>query len=543
LWSAYFDWVNKAQAQRAVADVPYHLLQFESTHGEAAAENLLIQGDNLLALKALLPFYRGRVKCIFIDPPYNTQSAFEHYDDKLEHSQWLSMMYPRLVLLRELLSAQGFIVVHIDDNEGPYLKVLLDEVFGRRNFLTTYYVQVRYGNKTLAEDSAFQKIVEYSYVYAKDVRAGKPIRPKDEYTIDKFEWRIEELAVGRQLEMGGKKVAMFNKDEYVITKTPASFTGLKETWATGSLIKQSGSSGEYFDKHLGPRKEVDGLHCLYKVDGIGEDGLGYRYFTGPKKDTATKGKFYSGIPLSRLKELQNGGSTKEKPIITFEDLAGSFGNCRQEGGVDFRSGKKPESYLSLLLNYFSREGDIVLDSFLGSGSTAAAAMKMNRKFIGIEMGGHARTHCITRLTKVIDGDQTGISETVGWKGGGGFLFYTLGEPVFDADGGIHPSVRFAPLAAYLWHFETGEPARQAFDSPLLGVHRGTAYYLLYNGILGDRRPQGGNVLTSLVLSYLDSLFPHDGPRIVYGETTRLGEARLREAGITFKQIPYDIKAC
>lgn len=104
-------------------------------------------------------------------------------------------------------------------------------------------------------------------------------------------------------------------------------------------------------------------------------------------------------------------------------------------------------------------------------------------------------------------------------------------------------MRFASLAAYLWHFETGEPARQAFDSPLLGVHRGTAYYLLYNGILGDRRPQGGNVLTSLVLSYLDSLFPHDGPRIVYGETTRLGEVRLREAGITFKQIPYDIKAC
>ena len=129
-----------------------------------------------------------------------------------------------------------------------------------------------------------------------------------------------------------------------------------------------------------------------------------------------------------------------------------------------------------------------------------------------------------------------------WQGGGGFRFHSLGEPVFDADGGIHTAVRFAPLAAYLWHFETGEPARQVFGSPLLGVHQGTAYLLLYNGILGDRRPQGGNVLTSQVLAYLDSQFPHDGARVIYGETTRLGEQRLAEAGVSFRQIPYDIKA-
>jgi adenine-specific DNA-methyltransferase len=138
----FLDWVNKAQAQHVTADVPYHLLQFQSAHGDPAADNLLIQGDNLLALKALLPFYRGRVKCIFIDPPYNTQSAFEHYDDKLEHSQWLSMMYPRLALLRELLSESGFIIVHIDDAESHYAKVLMDEIFGRANYQTSIYVQV-----------------------------------------------------------------------------------------------------------------------------------------------------------------------------------------------------------------------------------------------------------------------------------------------------------------------------------------------------------------------------------------------------------------
>jgi adenine-specific DNA-methyltransferase len=136
----FLDWVNKNQAKETTREVPYHLLKQESIHGDvsgAHADNLLIQGDNLLALKALIPFYAGRVKCIFIDPPYNTQSAFAHYDDKLEHSQWLSMMYPRLVLLRELLAEDGFIIAHIDDNEGPYLKVLLDEIFARRNFLTT----------------------------------------------------------------------------------------------------------------------------------------------------------------------------------------------------------------------------------------------------------------------------------------------------------------------------------------------------------------------------------------------------------------------
>jgi adenine-specific DNA-methyltransferase len=167
---------------------------------------------------------------------------------------------------------------------------------------------------------------------------------------------------------------------------------------------------------------------------------------------------------------------------------------------------------------------------------------MGRRYISIEMGEHARTHCLPRLEKVIAGEQGGISKAVNWQGGGGFRFHKLGEQVFDADGSIHPAVRFAPLAAYLWHFETGEPARQTFDSPLLGVHQGTAYYLLYNGILGDRRPAGGNVLTAKVLAHLDTLFPHAGPRVIYGETTWQGEARLREAGITFKQIPYDIKA-
>jgi adenine-specific DNA-methyltransferase len=172
---------------------------------------------------------------------------------------------------------------------------------------------------------------------------------------------------------------------------------------------------------------------------------------------------------------------------------------------------------------------------------------MGRRYIGIEMGEHARTHCIPRLQKVIEGEQGGISEAVNWKGGGGFRFYTLGEPVFLADGGINPAVRFKALAGYVWHFETGQPAGQAFDAPCLGEHEGTTYYLLYNGILGDKRPQGGNVLTQAVLAALDKTQPQrararEGKRVIYGEKTLLSPQRLAAEGIVFKQIPYDIKA-
>lgn len=218
--------------------------------------------------------------------------------------------------------------------------------------------------------------------------------------------------------------------------------------------------------------------------------------------------------------------------------------------ADTFSTPKPERLIQRVLSIASSDGDTVLDSFLGSGTTAAVAHKMGRCYIGVESGAHAQTHCLPRLQKVIDGEQGGISEAVGWQGGGGFRFYTLGEPVFDADGGINPAVTFGALAGYLWHFETGEPATQVFTSPLLGVHGDTAIFLLYNGILGDRKPQGGNVLTSAVLAYLDQLLTDATPagqlpptrKVVYGETTRLSDWRLDEARISFRQIPYDIKA-
>ncbi len=166
---------------------------------------------------------------------------------------------------------------------------------------------------------------------------------------------------------------------------------------------------------------------------------------------------------------------------------------------------------------------------------------MGRRYIGIEMGEHAETHCIPRLQKVIAGEQGGISTAVSWQGGGGFRYYTLADPVFLADGSINPAVRFPALAAYLWHFDTEQAASQTFDSPFLGEQNGKAYYLLYNGILGDRTPQGGNVLTAAVLAHLLKVHPHLGPKVIYGVMTRLGTKRLTAENIEFKQIPYDVR--
>lgn len=207
---------------------------------------------------------------------------------------------------------------------------------------------------------------------------------------------------------------------------------------------------------------------------------------------------------------------------------------------------KPERLVYRILHIATNPGDLVLDSFLGSGTTAAVAHKMGRRYIGIEMGEHARTHCLPRLQKVIDGEQGGVSAALGWEGGGGFRFYALGEPVFQPDGSINPSIRFNTLAAWVWYQETRHPwlpGPQSAPSPVLGVHGGVAYGLLYNGVLGDKRPQGGNVLTSAVLAELKALRPeHAGEWVIFGESCRMSPQRLQAAGVRFKQIPYDIKA-
>ena len=215
-------------------------------------------------------------------------------------------------------------------------------------------------------------------------------------------------------------------------------------------------------------------------------------------------------------------------------------------GVTFVT-PKPESLVEHIFRIATNPGDLVLDSFLGSGTTAAVAHKMGRRYIGIEMGAHAVSHCVPRLNKVIEGERGGISKSVGWQGGGGFRFYRLGPPVFDAAGQIRSDIPFSALAAHVYFSETGHSWPGNGESPYLGLHDGHAYALLYNGILGDKRPDGGNVLTRATLSVIRQAMARQnagfaGPLTVYGERCRLAPATLDRECVTFKQVPYHIKA-
>jgi len=500
------DWLNRAEALTSSGKVPYRVLEPVSEHGDTNANNLLIQGDNLDALKALLPFYRGRVKCIFIDPPYNTKSAFEHYDDNLEHSQWLSMMYPRLVLLRELLAEHGSIWVTIDDNECHYLKVLMDEVFGRSNFVTTVLWRKNYSPKSTARH--FSEDHDYVLVYAKNGPVWTPnLMPRT--------------------EKQDKAYRNPDKDS-------------RGPWKPGDLSARNYYSLGTYSITTPSGRVVDGPpNAMYWR--VSEERL--RQLNADNR--IWWGKDGSNVPAIKrfLSEVKQG--VVPQTWWPYEEV-GHTQEAKREivelFGIDVFGTPKPERLIQRIIHIASQPGDLVLDSFLGSGTTAAVAHKMGRQWIGIEMGEQAVTHCIPRLQKVIEGEQGGISQAVNWQDGGGFRFLRLGEPMFNADGSIHPAVRFATLASFIWMQETGLAKSGPWKVPKLGEHEGRGIYLLFNGILGDKRPASGNVLTNDVLAAINNICPHDGPKIIYGEACRLGPARLASAGLTFKHIPYEVKA-
>lgn len=500
-------WLNKDQAVTAAQKSTYRLLEEvpELSYGEADNENLLIQGDNLEALKALIPFYAGKVKCVFIDPPYNTQSAFEHYDDNLEHSKWLSMMYPRLELLRELLSEDGSIWITIDDNEAHYLKVMCDEVFGRANFVSSMIWQKLFTVKNSAKH--FSDMHEYVLVYAKNITSWeRNLLPRSEELNSSY-LNPDNDPRGPWTTNAIQARNFYSQGTYEIT----SPSGSVFTPPTGTYWRISKTTFEELKKDN---------RIWWGRDGTATPRI--KKFLSEAKQ---------GVVPATLWFHQDVGTNAEAKVETrkiFEDI-----------NDDVFMTPKPEKLITRILGLATDDGDLVLDSFLGSGTTAAVAHKMNRRYIGIEMGEHAQTHCQTRLQKVVDGEQGGISTAVDWQGGGGFRFFKLGEAVFDEYGSLNSEIKFPTLAAHIWYLENKTPLQGQADSPLLGINNGTAYYLLYNGILGDRRPQGGNVLTSAVLNELPDI-QHQQKIVIYGESCRLGAARLQQANITFKQIPYDV---
>lgn len=392
--------------------------KFNRNIGKNITDNLLIRGNNLLALHSLKLEYTGKVKLVYIDPPFNTDSDSFRYNDSFSRSTWLTFMKNRLAIAKTLLRDDGFICCHIDNNEGEYLKVLMDEIFGEDNYLSTLYIRVRYPDKTLKQDMDFHKEIETIHVYRKS-KLGKPKLLDKETTLEKYVFYFEEKAKGNRVLLGGKEVEIFSKNDIQIYKNVASNNGRKEIWATGSIL-DGNSSGRFFRDFLEGRYKEDGYGAVYKVYGVGDEKDGFRYFTGPQKAGATKGKYFQSVPTSSFDD-----DRKTIPINNYYDLAGSFGNCRLEGGVELRSGKKPEELLRIILQHFSEENDIVLDYHLGSGTTCAVAHKLNRQYIGLEQLDYGSNDAVTRLKNVINGDPTGISKHINWKGGGGFIYLEL----------------------------------------------------------------------------------------------------------------------
>jgi adenine-specific DNA-methyltransferase len=503
------DWMTRGDDIRAAGHVPYRLLEAQPAFdgGDGDPGNMLIQGDNLDALKALLPYYAGRVKCIYIDPPYNTRSAFEHYDDNLEHSQWLAMIYPRLVLLRDLLAEDGSIWVSIDDNEGHYLKVIMDEVFGRRNFVANIVWQKAYTSNQTAKH--LSDTHDHLLLYAKAADAlviGKLSRTTVQEASfrnpdgdPRGPWKAENLSAGK----------FYSAGQFTITGP----TGLEFRPPVNRYWR---CNQDQYQAWLADDRITFG-----------------RARTGRPMLKKFLAEMTQGLTADTWWEHEEAGSNKEASL----DLKKLF------PGEEVFGTPKPEKLMRRILGLATRRGELILDSFLGSGTTAAVAQKMGRRWIGIEMGDHAVTHCKPRLDKVIEGEQGGVSEAVRWAGGGGYRFYRLGNEVFNADGRIAGGIRFATLAAHIWFSETKTPYVGDASSPLLGIHEGAAYALVYNGILGDRSVNGGNVLTAALLNQLRTdAGGWRGPMTVYGDASRLGAARLKDEGIVFKQIPYDVRA-
>jgi site-specific DNA-methyltransferase (adenine-specific)/adenine-specific DNA-methyltransferase len=561
------NWIGKEAVVNHHLRVPFHLLKDvpELACGEPGNGNLIVQGDNLVALKALLPYYAGQVKCIYIDPPYNTGNEGWVYNDNVNsplirewlgktvgkegetldrHDRWLCMMYPRLALLRQFLREDGAIFISLDDNEIHTLRYIMDEIFGSTNFITTVLWQKVYSPKNSARH--FSEDHDYIVVYAKNAEVWRP------------------NLVPRNAEQDS---AYKNRDN-----------DPRGPWKTSDLSARNPYS--------------EGLYSVTCPSG--------RVISGPPTGrywTISKEKFIAFDNDNRIWWGQKGDSIPQlKRFLTdvkqgvvpqtmwFYGDVGHTQDAKKElvQVMDFPDSEsvfitpKPTRLIERILQIASNPGDLVLDSFAGSGTTGHAVIKLNkaapdpeaRRFILVEIEPTiARDVTAERIRRVSEGCTNAKGEQIE-KLGGGFRFCELGEPLFDEDGKIRQTVSFTDLARHVWFTETGEPMQNqphpppdlplegggvqkvpspsrgglgwgwGESSPLLGDCRGVGIYLLYNGILGDKSANGGNVLTRAVLAQLPAF---DGPKVIYCAGCLLGRDRLHAERIIIRQTPYEVK--
>ncbi|MBO8140356.1 MAG: site-specific DNA-methyltransferase [Thermosipho sp. (in: Bacteria)] len=381
---------------------------------DTITDNLIIKGNNLLVLHSLLKEFRGKIKLIYIDPPYNTGSDEFKYNDNFNHSTWLTFMKNRLEVAKELLKKDGILAVQCSYHEYAYLKILLDEIFSRNNHLCTFNILVRHPDRILTGDKEFNDVIEYLMFYrvSPETKFPKKIEEKD---IDEYIYSVKEIGAPEVIELGGKKVFVYTPDKIVIEKGIPHETKFKKISIRGS-IREKNSSGRFYVKYLEELKNKFPPGTVFKVPGIGDDMYKYRYFYLPERGRKNGG-YFQGKPTST--------DITMKPYPNFYDFHEEYNNVASQGGVSLRNAKKPEELLKFIIEIFTNQYDLVLDFFLGSGTTCAVAHKMGRQYIGIEQLDYGKNSAVVRLKYVIDGNQTGISKEVNWQGGGDFVYMEL----------------------------------------------------------------------------------------------------------------------
>lgn len=544
------NWIGKQAVAAHHKDVPFRLLEAVPTlaAGDAESGNLIVQGDNLLALKALLPRYAGQVKCIYIDPPYNTGNEGWVYNDNVNspeirrwlgetvgkegetldrHDRWLCMMYPRLMLLKQFLSNDGVIFVNIGTDELANLGLLMDEIFGASNRIAVAAWETSYtANQTAKHIS---ETTDFIYIYAKNfdkAAIGKWDRTVEQ--LEKFKnpdndprgpWKAENLSAGK----------FYSAGQFQITGP----TGQKFLPPPGRYWRCN--EAQFFEWLKDGR-------ITYGINGTGRPML--KKYRNELIQGLTPTTWWKHEEFATAKD----GSIELKAILD---------------GQSVFSTPKPTRLIQRILQIATNKDDLVLDSFAGSGTTAHAVLKQNaedggnRRFILVEMDNTiAQTVTTERVKRVSQGYTSAKGKAVDGLGSG-FQFYQLSaEPLFTADGKVRPDVTFQQLAEFVWFTETGtgltscsSPDKgrlggvSSFTTPLLGIFQNRAIFMLYNGILKDKTDLGGNVLNAKTLHLLQTLLPEkDMPCVVFGARSRLDKATLTKLNITFHQLPYELAA-
>jgi DNA modification methylase len=554
------DWIGRKSVENHHRQVPFHLLKDEAelSVGDPGSGNLLVEGDNLLVLKALLPYYAGQVKCIYIDPPYNTGKEGWIYndsvnssemrewlgkvvgsetDDLTRHDKWLCMMYPRLHLAKQFLSTDGVIFISIDDTELPVLRILLDELFPhpeQKNRLACFCWQTE-GN--FDNQAKIKNCHEYILAYSRCFESF-PSPPVIDPNIPQNS-KLYRTEIQNTIVKNGPKNPVSN------IKLSNGFPALFEK----GIIKAR--------KNKWPHYEVDLFIEDYKLQNEVSASSGWSskeiceefIASGFRVVKDTKGQFTT-FALSKTGAIEciKQRSNAQSHVISVIKEVGSTQQASQrlaDMNIKFDY-PKPIGLISYLIEMIKDRSAIVMDFFAGSGTTGQAVLELNKKdksvrrFILIEMDSNiCRNVTAKRLRHVSQGYKNAKGEDIAGLGGG-FRFATLGDPLFDERGNIRKTVRFPDLARHVYFTEAGEPLpKQArVNNPLIGICNGIAVYLLYNGILKDKSPDGGNVLTTNILTHLPK---HDGPKVIYGTACRIGHERLRKENIVFKQLPYKLR--